>query len=330
MTSGDEVQAAGAVTALDHALDQLVTARDHLVKLVDDGGLDGLDNSELVGFWQSFESFRNGLPVLDHRLITDSVTRGLPEAVVQPSMRQVLVHLLRLSPGEAARRVAAAEACGERVSMLGEVLPPRRPDLAAAQREGQVSAEQVAIIERALAKVDRPGFDPAEVEAGEKVLTEFAVTGGTKDLKHLADRFVDAIDPDGTLPNDQLNQDRRHVTIRQCRDGMYAGEFRLTGTAGAKLTALLQPLSRPRIETVTDPDAGADGKSMQLVDERTYGQRTHDALEDLCDRVLTAGDVVGVGGTPATVIVTIDYDDLTNRLGYGTTTDGHCCRPGTC
>ncbi len=29
-----------------------------------------------------------------------------------------------------------------------------------------------------------------------------------------------------------------------------------------------------------------------------------------------------LGGTPATVIVTIDYDDLTDRLGYGTTTDG--------
>jgi hypothetical protein len=318
MASGDEEQAAGAVTALDHVLDQLVTARDHLVKLVDDGGLDGLDNAELVGFWQSFESFRNGLPVVDHRLITDSTARGLPEAVVQPSMRQVLVHLLRLSPGEAARRVAAAEACGERVSMLGEVLSPRRPELAAAQRQGQVSVEQVAIIERALGKVDRPGFDRAEIVAGERLLTEFAQTCGTKDLRHLADRFVDVIDPDGTLPNDQLNQDRRHVTIRQCRDGMYAGEFRLTGTAGAKLTALLQPLARPRVESHTDPD----GTVVQLVDERTYGQRTHDALEDLCDRTLAAGAVVGVGGTPATVIVTIDYDDLTDRLGYGATSDG--------
>jgi hypothetical protein len=150
------------------------------------------------------------------------------------------------------------------------------------------------------------------------VLTNFAVSCGTKDLRHLADRFVDAIDPDGTLPNDQLNQDRRHVTLRQCRDGMYAGEFRLTGTAGAKLTALLQPLARPRVESHTEPD----GTVVQLVDERTYGQRTHDALEDLCDRALKAGDVVGVGGTPATVIVTIGYDDLTDRLGYGTTTDG--------
>lgn len=57
--------------------------------------------------------------------------------------------------------------------------------------------------------------------------------------------MVDAIDPDGTLPPEQLNADRRHLTLRRCADGMYAGEFRPTGSVGAKATALLQPLSRP-------------------------------------------------------------------------------------
>jgi hypothetical protein len=92
----------------------------------------------------------------------------LPEVVAQPSMRQLLVHLLRLSAGEAARRVAAAEACGERVSMLGEVLSPRRPELAAAQRHGSVSPEQVAIIERALGKVDRQGSTQRRLRPGRR------------------------------------------------------------------------------------------------------------------------------------------------------------------
>ena len=39
----------------------------------------------------------------------------------------------------------------------------------------------------------------------------------------------------------------------------------------------------------------------------------HDALEDVCDRQLRAGDVPDCGGVPATVIVTIDLDDLINR-----------------
>ena len=58
-----ESEADGAVelaTPLDHALDQLVTARDHLVKLVEDGALTGLDHAQLVGVLQSFERSGTG------------------------------------------------------------------------------------------------------------------------------------------------------------------------------------------------------------------------------------------------------------------------------
>jgi len=305
-------------TPVDHALDQLPTALDHLVKVVEDGGLEGYDDSRLIGFLQTFERLRNRLSLVDHRAIRDSEARALAQTVGEPSMRRVLVHLLRLSPGEASRRLTAAGACGERVSMLGEVLAPSRSCLAAAQRDGQVSPEQVQIIEQALAKVDRIGFDPAQVEAGERILTDFATTFGTKDLRHLAERTVDAIDPDGTLPDNQLQQDLRHFSIRQCHNGTYTGEFRLTGSLGAKLSAILQPLVRPSVVTSTS----ADGAGHRDVDLRTLGQRNHDALEEVCDHILAAGDVVGTGGTPATVIVTVTLEDLLDRLGYGTTSDG--------
>jgi len=49
----------GAGVAVDHALDQLTTALDHLVKVVEDGGLDSFDNGRLQGFIQSFERTRN-------------------------------------------------------------------------------------------------------------------------------------------------------------------------------------------------------------------------------------------------------------------------------
>ena len=44
--------------------------------------------------------------------------------------------------------------------MTGQPLAPVRPHLAAAQRDGDVSPEQVDIVERALAKVTGAGFDP--------------------------------------------------------------------------------------------------------------------------------------------------------------------------
>ena len=48
----------------------------------------------------------------------------------------------------------------------------------------------------------------------------------------------------------------------------------------------------------------------------------HDALEDVCDRLLRSDTIPDSGGTPATVIVTIDLDDLLAGTGYGTTSDG--------
>jgi uncharacterized protein DUF222 len=315
---------------VDQALDQLSTGLDHLVKLVEDRGLDHYDDPGLVGFLQGFERVRNRLSLVDHVSIAAIEARDLPQTMCQGSTRRVLTSALRISKAEAARRVRAAGAVGPRCSMLGEPLTPVRPYLAVAQRDGELSTEQVAIIERAITPVDRRGFDPADVAAGEQLLVTHAKTFGPEDLRQLADRVVDAIDPDGTLPKDELNQDRRYLHLRPTTDGAWTGEFRLTGAAGAKLKALLDPLAQPRLcppgqaEPVTEPGGSAfiTPGPLHELDTRHHGQRLHDALEELCDRLLTAGDTVPSGGVPATVIVTIDWDDLLNRCGYGRSSDG--------
>jgi hypothetical protein len=144
-----------------------------------------------------------------------------------------------------------------------------------------------------------------------------------EDLRILADRVVDAIDPDGTLPNDKLNHDRRHVEFHQRGDGSWAGTLRLTSSLGSKLQALLGPLAKPRVNLVTGPD----GRLIETPDERHHGQRMHDALEDVCDRMLRSeGAIPDSGGTPATVIITIDLQDLLNGTGYGLTSDGTLIR----
>ena len=52
----------------------------------------------------------------------------------------------------------------------------------------------------------------------------------------------------------------------------------------------------------------------------------HDALEDVCDRLLRTDTVPDSGGTPATLIITIDLEDLLNGTGYGITSDGTLIR----
>ena len=187
-----------------------------------DGALHGLDDAGFVTAWQSMEQVRNRIPLIDHQLIAAAHTRNLPAALTQKTMIRTLMSVLRLSPGEASRRVRAAAAVGERTSMLGQPLPPLRPHLAAAPRAGRVSAEQVSIIERALAKVDGRGFDPADLDEGEQLLTQFPGTFATQDLRLLADQIVDRIDPDGTVPNDERNADRRHLHLRPTQGGAWA------------------------------------------------------------------------------------------------------------
>ena len=245
---------------VDQALDQLSVGLDHLVKLVEDGGLDHYDDHGLVGFLQGFERVRNRLSLVDHVSIAAVEGRDLPQTLCQGSVRRVLTSALRISKAEAARRVRASDAVGPRVSMLGEPLIAVRPYLAVAQRDGELSTEQVAIVERALTPVDRRGFDPADIDAGEQLLVRHARSFGPEDLKQLADRVLDAIDPDGTLPKDELNHDRRFVHLRPTRDGAWTGEFRLTGVAGAKLKALLDPLATPGSARQIKPSRSRKGR----------------------------------------------------------------------
>jgi len=226
--------------------------------------------------------------------------------------------VLRLSHGEAARRVRAAEQVGERVTMTGEPLAPLRPALAAAQRAGDASPEQVDVCVRAIASVDQRGFDPADLDAADELLAGFTRSFEPTRLRDLARQVVDRIDPDGSVPQEKLNSDRRHLAFRKTRDGMVDVEGRLTGIVGAKVAAVLGPLARPRVEKVTLDD----GRVVDEPDPRHHGQRTHDALEEVCDRLLRSGTLPDSGGTPATVIITTTEADLHARRGSGETSDG--------
>jgi Domain of unknown function (DUF222)/HNH endonuclease len=88
---------------------------------------------------------------------------------------------------------------------------------------------------------------------------------------------------------------------------------------------LLHPLAKPRITTTTEA-----GKPVEEPDPRSHGQRMHDALHDVCDRLLRTDNAVpDSGGTPATVIITIDPDDLLAKTGYALTSDGTLIRTDT-
>jgi non-ribosomal peptide synthetase component F len=122
----------GQRAPLDAALSEAQQALSSMIELLEGGGLERLSPEEKLTWWHRFETFRT----------------------------------------EAASRVRAAAAVGSRRSLLGERLEPRLPQLAALQREGVVSTEKVAIVERAMHKLSRPDLDPVAVQAAERLLSE--------------------------------------------------------------------------------------------------------------------------------------------------------------
>jgi hypothetical protein len=308
----------GAVAA---AISALGTDLDHLTKLLSDDGLADADPSERIVVMQEFERFRNRLSVIDHLLVDAAERFDLADHVCQPNVARMLTATLRISEREAAARVRAANALGERVTMVGDRLDPIRPELAEAQAAGDVTPEHADLIIRGLAQVDGPGFDPVQVALAERELTLGAAVFSPREMKPLIRRIVDWIDPDGTVPDDRLDHDRRHLIIKHTRSGAYLGEFRLTAEVGSKLVAVLGGLAKPQNTSV-----GVDGKRVVEVDQRAYPQRLHDALGELCDRVLRAGSAPGVGGAPASVIITVEHEDLLRKSGWADTTDGTTLR----
>jgi hypothetical protein len=304
---------------VDGILDKLNDNLAELATAIETGGLDRLETEEKVAVWKRFEIIRNRLPLVDHRLIAHAEATDLPGSYCSATMTRFLMRAFQLSHAEAASRVRAAAAFGARISMLGERLEPKLPKLAALQADGALTVEKVAIVERAMAKLSRPGLDPEAVQTAEQLLAEHAPVLEPNDLKRFALRVVDAADPDGPEPvDDHLQQDRRYLELNQRRDGMWQLKGRLTSTVGAQLNAILDPLAKPRTTTIEDES----GKFTQIPDERPYVQRLHDALDEICGRLLKSQDQPSVGGVPASVIVTIHLDDLLAKAGLAETTDG--------
>ena len=192
---------------------------DHLVKMVEDGGLDDLDDAGLVGFLHGFEQLRNRLPLVDHAVIGDGGTAEPGRDVCQATLTRMLTVALRLSPGEAARRVRAAEAVGARTSMLGQPLEPVRPQLAAAQRTGESAPSRWRSSNGRWPGWTGPGSTRPPSRPGNSCSPGSRTSSDRKTCRRLAEQVVDAIDPDGTLPNEQLQPRPAVLPSPPHRDG---------------------------------------------------------------------------------------------------------------
>ena len=321
MELGDQTAGVRAERSrLDVILDKLNDDFAELLDTVETGGLDQLNAAEKISWWQRFETFRNRLPLIDHSLIADAEASDLaPGRYCSSTLTQFLMRMFQLSASEAASpgpgrrrgRTADVDAGGT----IGTFATSARCCATCRCRHRGEGADCGA----GHAETVPTRLEPRCCRDCGEAAHDYAPVFGPTDLHRFALQVVDAADPDGPEPvDDQLQQDRRHLDLKQRRDGMWALQGRLTGTLGAQLNAILDPLARHRSSSIEDED----GTTTQIPDERPSGQRLHDALDEACGRLLKTKDQPLIGGIPASVIITVQLEDLLAKTGLAETTDG--------
>ena len=222
-----------------------------------------------------------------------------PERDGMRSMRSWLRGHLRLSARESARIVGNGRALEQ------------LPAVGAAFAAGAVTAEQVAVIAPVAAmdvqaEAVGQGVDLTVVD---QALAEVATTQVHAALGTVVRHFLDRLDPDGTEPDPTEN---RSLTLSKLFDGRLAIRGELDAVGGEKLQAALESMVQ------ADRPAG---------DRRTRAQQLGDALVQLADNALAAGDLPTLRTVKPQVVVTIDIGDLADPatgpaaadMGFGAT-----------
>ncbi|MEU8255591.1 DUF222 domain-containing protein [Micromonospora inaquosa] len=217
-------------------------------------------------------------------------------------------------------RLRLTIATARRLVDLAAVLDTGNPGVRQALADGHISLDQARVIADTVNTVQTTA-GPEAADKAVSLLTDWAGqfdpthlrTLGTRILEHIAPDLADAA-AHAALEADARRATRdRHLTLSTLTDG----RLRLTGTLDTETAGLF----RAAIDPLSTP-SGTD-------DSRSPGQRRHDALADICQLALRTGELPDSGGDPAQIVVTTNYDGLTQQLSSGALDIGLHLTPDT-
>jgi hypothetical protein len=280
---------------------------------------------EVVAIQNRLEKGYRGQPAVDHKLIHQLTSQGTPAELGANCWHRVLSEVLRISEGEAKQRIKQAELLGPRVALTGESLPPKLPNVAAAQARGHIGAEHLRIIEKFFDKLPAH-IDSHTRDAAEADLARIATGLGPTQLRAAADRLAFLLNQDGDLPNDAERARRRYLRIeKQGIDGTSRIHGLLDPEARAIIDAVFAKPAAPGMCNPDDETPCVDGEPDEETvhaDLRSQGQRNHDALKAMGRSVLASGELGKHNGLPATIIVSTTLQDLQSAAGFAVTGGG--------
>lgn len=238
--------------------------------------------------------------------------------------KQVIADRLRITPGEAKRRIDTAALMCQRTALTGAPLPPLLEHVAPHWRTGAVDDAHVGVITRFLHDL------PADVafddrQNAERTLAGHATSMRPDELATVAHRLALSLNPDGSVSDADRKRKRGVVIGRQQADGLSPISGLLSPELRATLDAVFGKLAAPGMCNPEDDAPQVDGDPSDEAahrDYRTTPQRTHDALLAAGRAVLASGQLGSHHGLPVTVIATTTLDQLESATGAAVTGSG--------
>ncbi|WP_459971737.1 13E12 repeat family protein, partial [Mycobacterium sp. MUNTM1] len=282
-----------------------------------------LTNPERLGILETLERVARKLQAPSHQLINQLGEQG-DSTELGGKLSWVLADRLHITRAEAGRRISEAADLGPRRALTGEPLAPVLPATAAAQRDGAIGADHVAVIRRFFHQLPESVDLETSVHA-ERQLAARAAEFRPDQLAKLARRLMDCLNPDGSYTDADRARLRGLVLGNQQADGMSRLSGWLTPEARATLEAVLAKLAAPGMCNPDDGTPVVDGAPSEEAvqrDTRTPGQRNHDGLNAALRATLASGDLGQHNGLPASIIVTTTLTELEAAAGRGLTGGG--------
>lgn len=284
---------------------------------------DVLTTPERLRKLERLEALTRRLQVPSHQLINQVAEQSDP-AALGGKLSWALADRLHITRAEAGRRIAEAADLGSRRALTGEPLSPVLPATAAAQRDGAIGADHVAMIRRFFHQLPE-SVDLETCVHAEKHLAVKAAEFRPDQFAKLARRLMDCLNPDGTYTDEDRARVRGLVLGNQQADGMSRLSGWLTPEARASWEAVLAKLAAPGMCNPDDHTPVVDGAPSEEAihrDTRSAGQRNHDGLNAALRAVLASGKLGQHNGLPASIIVTTSLAELEAAAGKGLTGGG--------
>ncbi|WP_420181045.1 DUF222 domain-containing protein [Paenarthrobacter sp. TA1.8] len=250
---------------------------------------------------------------------------------------------LRISIGEARRRLALAADVLPQTGIAGQQIPARREVLADALASALVPSRSATIISAALDTV-RQLTDEDTITRMEHALTTTAMESDPDFVTKMTKRWTDRIDQDGTEPSEEvLRQLQGAFLRRRRRHGLHHLEIFATAEQYETLTTAMNTATNPRLTTGNHPTGNHPTGTNPIgskpsgpdLDRRSRARKLLDGLVGACALAMTTGKLPSNGGLRPQLTVTIDERDLFEqvndhqRLSTGTATFTGPIHPNT-